>query len=112
MKKDNPQRRQTIEETLNRLYLSKRSAPKAAYFALILLYLLTVIIIGITAGSDKELLIAGQPVPIYTFAGVLSSLSNISVIFLAVFFGRAGIITSLVLLLGELLPYLAHNFFP
>ena len=102
MKKDNPPRRQTIEETLNRLYLSKRRAPKAAYLALILLYLLAVIIIGTTAGSAKDIIIAGQPVPIYTFAGVLSSLSNICVIFLAVYFGKAGIITSFILLLGEL----------
>ena len=110
MKKDNPPRRQTIEETLNRLYLSKKRAPKAAYLALILLYLLAVIIIGTTAGSAKDIIIAGQPVPIYTFAGVLSSLSNICVIFLAVYFGKVGIVTSFILLLGELPMILAGIF--
>ena len=102
MKNNNSSRRRTIEDTLNRLYLSKKSAPKAGYLVLILLYLTTVTVIGITAGSTKEVMIAGQPVPIYTFAGVLSSLSNISVIFLAVYYDKVGIITSLVLLLGEL----------
>ena len=107
MKKDNSSHRQTIEDTLNRLYLSKRNAPKAAYWTLVLLYILAVIIIGVTAGSAKEFMIAGQPIPIYTFAGVLSSLSNICVIFLAVFFGKVGIITSFILLLGELPMILA-----
>ncbi len=102
MKKGDPSHRQTIEDTLNRLYLSKRNAPKAAYWTLVLMYILAVIIIGVTAGSTKEFMIAGQPVPIYTFAGVLSSLSNICVIFLAVLFGKRGIITSFILLLGEL----------
>lgn len=102
MKNNNSSRRRTIEDTLNRLYLSKKSASKAGYLVLILLYLTTVTVIGITAGSTKEVMIAGQPVPIYTFAGVLSALSNISVIFLAVYYGKVGIITSLVLLLGEL----------
>lgn len=110
MKKDNSSHRQTIEDTLNRLYLSKRSAPKAAFWTFVFLYILAVIIIGVTAGSSKEIMIAGQPVPIYTFAGVLSSLSNICVIFLAVFFGKAGIITSFILLLGELPMILAGVF--
>lgn len=111
MKKDNLSHRQTIEDTLNRLYLSKMNAPKAAYWAFVFLYVLAVIIIGVTAGSSKEFMIAGQQVPIYTFAGVLSSLSNICVIFLAVFFGKTGIITSFILLLGELPMILAGVFF-
>ncbi len=102
MKKDNPSHRQTIEETLNRLYLSKTKVPKAVYWMFVFLYIADVIIIGVTAGSTKEFVIAGQPIPIYTFAGVLASLSNICVIFLAVFFDRAGIITAFILLLGEL----------
>ena len=53
MKKDDSSHRQTIEDTLNRLYLSKRSAPKAAFWTFVFLYILAVIILGVTAGSSN-----------------------------------------------------------
>lgn len=102
MKKSDSNKRRTIEETINRLYLSKKSAPKAGYWVLMLLYILAVYIIGITSGSTKDILIAGQPVPLYTFAGVLSSLGNICIIFLAVFYEQTGVITASVLLMVDL----------
>lgn len=102
MKKADSNKRRTIEDTLNRLYLYNKSAPKAGYWVLMVLYITVVYIIGLTAGSSKDILIAGQPVPLYTFAGVLSSLGNICIIFLAVFYERTGVITAIVLLLVDL----------
>ena len=59
-------------------------------------------VIGITAGSSKEISFFGLAMPIYTFAGVLSSVSNICVIFLAVYYDKLGVITSFILLAADL----------
>ena len=102
MNKDNSSERRTIEETLNRLYLSKKSAPRPVYWILVALYMLSSVVIGITAGSSKEISFFGLAMPIYTFAGVLSSVSNICVFFLAVYYDKLGVITSFVLLAADL----------
>ena len=102
MNKDNSSERRTIEETLNRLYLSKKSAPRPVYWILVALYMLSSVVIGITAGSSKEISFFGFAMPIYTFAGVLSSVSNICVFFLAVYYDKLGVITSFVLLAADL----------
>ncbi len=101
MGKDQTERR-TIEETLNRLYVSKKSAPKAAYWTLVLLYIAAMVIISSVAGSGKEVEIAGTPVSLYIFAGILSSLSNICIILLAVYYEKRGVITAIILLLAEM----------
>ena len=101
MGKKNSHTRRTIEDTLNRLYLINKSAPKPAYWILLLVYIVDTFAISTTAGSATEVLIAGQPVPVYTFAGVLSSLSNICIILLAVFYGKRGVITALALLIAD-----------
>ena len=49
-------------------------------------------------------MIAGAAIPVYTFAGVLSSLSNICIIFLAVYYEKKGFITAIILLLAEVPP--------
>ena len=65
------QKRRTIEETLNRLYLIKKSAPRAGYWALLIIYLATSAATSATASSATEVKVAGYTVPIYIFAGVL-----------------------------------------
>ncbi len=92
----------TIEDTLNSLYLSKRSVPKIFYGILLLLYLIATTTVGISAGAETEVTMFGHSFPIYTFAGVFSALANICVIFLAVYFDKTGFVTSLVLLLVQL----------
>ena len=96
------QKRRTIEETLNRLYLIKKSAPKAGYWALLIIYLATSAATSATASSATEVTVAGYTVPIYIFAGVLSSLANICIILMAVFYDTLGVITSLVLIAIQL----------
>ena len=95
-------KRRTIEDTLNRLYLSKSSSPKPVFWVLIITYMITSFVISLTAGSTAHVLLFGQFVPVYTFAGVLSALSNICVIILAVYYEKRGFIASIVLLLVEL----------
>ena len=96
------QKRRTIEETLNRLYLIKKSAPIAGYWALLIIYLATSAATSATASSATEVKVAGYTVPIYIFAGVLSSLANICIILMAVFYEKLGVITSLVLIAIQL----------
>ena len=95
-------KRRTIEDTLNRLYLSKSSSPKPVFWVLIITYMITSFVISLTAGSTAHVLLFGLFVPVYTFAGVLSALSNICVIILAVYYEKRGFIASIVLLLVEL----------
>lgn len=74
MSKEKSLKRRTIDETLNRLYLVKKSAPKSVYWILLFGFIATTMAISVTAGSSNEVSIAGQSLPVYTFAGVLSSL--------------------------------------
>ncbi len=110
MKKKTNENRITTEETLNLLYISKKSAPKALYWILFFLYLFTSFIIGRTAGSTETILIAGIYVPVYTFAGVLSSLSNICIILLAVYYEKRGIITAFALVIFNI-PFILKGIF-
>ncbi len=102
MRKSETQAKKNIEETLRRLYLMKRSGPDWVFWALVAGYLLVSGVISFIAGSGAVLMISGQPVPVYTFAGVLSSLSNIMVILLAVFYEKRGYLAAVVLLVAEL----------
>ena len=86
MNRQKEQSRRTIEDTLNRLYLKKSSAPKAGYWVLLLIYLVTSAATSATASSGADVKFAGFIVPAYIFAGVLSSLANICIILMAVFY--------------------------
>ena len=102
MNRQKDQNRRTIEETLNRLYLIKKSAPKAGYWALLLIYLVTSAATSATASSQGPLRIFGFEAPSYIFAGVLSSLANICIILMAVFYENLGVVTSLILIAIQL----------
>ncbi len=102
MNRQKEQSRRTIEDTLNRLYLIKKSAPKAGYWALLLIYLVTSAATSATASSQGTLRIFGFEAPSYIFAGVLSSLANICIILMAVFYENLGVATSLILIAIQL----------
>ncbi|MBO4414685.1 MAG: bifunctional diguanylate cyclase/phosphodiesterase [Lachnospiraceae bacterium] len=95
------QHRRTIEETLNRLYQKNKGLSSGTFLALILVYILDVVMISITAGSSAEVSLLGYSVPVYTFAGILSSLANICIILLAVYYDKIGFITALILMVAE-----------
>lgn len=81
---------------------SQNEAPVFVFVILVIMYLSAAIIVSNAAGSDIQVSLFGMSVPVYSFAGVLSSLSQICVIFLTSFCGKKGYITSLVLLLAQL----------
>lgn len=90
----------TIEKTLNKLSAEKKVSP-LLYVLLIVMFCVSSVLVGRVARSTGMLTFAGKATPIASFAGVLSSLSNICVILLVVFFKKKGFITSMVLLIPQ-----------
>lgn len=89
-----------LNETIRKLS-HKKDAPKAVFVALLVLYLAASIALRKVASDLSMIFLFGGRIPIQAFAGVFSSLSNICLIFLAVFFGRVGFLTSLVILVAQ-----------
>lgn len=75
---------------------------KIVFFALVIVSLVSAVSLSRVARSQDILMLFGNPVPIASLTGVLSSFSNMLIILLVVFFGKKGLITSLVLIIGQL----------
>ncbi|MBO4865122.1 MAG: EAL domain-containing protein [Ruminococcus sp.] len=88
----------SIPDTLARI-MGKRTASKGLFVILLVMYLASTAIISMSASSHKVLNIAGSEISVYAFAGVFSAISNIAVMFMAVYFGKKGFFTSLFFLL-------------
>ena len=99
MSKKEQVRRSLTEATINGLDLLNDKAPMAIFVVLIVLYLTSNYFVSRLAGTDVSVMIFGYDLPFYAFAGVFSSVANICVIFLTVYYGRVGFITSLIVLL-------------
>ena len=95
---NNNERKRIIQKTLDSI-THQRKAPKYLFAVLLFLYVATSVIVRVASGSHESIAIGGGHVPIAAFAGVLSSLSNICMIFLTLYFGKAGFLTSLITLL-------------
>ena len=89
-------KRSVIKDTLDRLTLRKK-APMAVFLILLILYVTVYVVISVTAGLRKEVDFFGITMPVNSFAGVLSALSEICVIFMTVFCGKKGYYTALIL---------------
>lgn len=87
----------TIEETLLRIS-EKQQASKSLYVLLIILYYVVSYLVRTTSSSDGIIPVGQAHIPVSVFAGVFSAISNISIIFLVVFFDRLGYITSLIMM--------------
>ncbi|MCR4992240.1 MAG: HD-GYP domain-containing protein [Lachnospiraceae bacterium] len=87
----------------NNSFLNKRKSKSLYALALLLvLYLGVSILLSKTIGvTDKFINIFGGRLPYTGFTGVLSSLANIFIIFMVVFYGKLGFITALILLLVQ-----------
>ena len=81
-------------------FISKgREAPKFLFFILIIIYLAASIVVNTVARSQNMISIGSSTLPVSTFAGVFSSLANISIILLTMLFKKVGFISGVVLLL-------------
>ncbi|MBQ9626136.1 MAG: hypothetical protein IJR40_03065, partial [Treponema sp.] len=79
----------------------KKDAPKFVFAIILVLYIAASVALRKVASDRSMVFLFGARMPVQAFAGVFSSLSNVCLIFLAVFFGRVGFLTSLVILLVQ-----------
>jgi hypothetical protein len=66
---------------------------------MVVIYLIVYELLVWIAKSEDFLMVGGHPMPVSAFAGVFSSLSNILMICLVVFFRKRGFVVSLILLI-------------
>jgi len=76
----------------------RKDIPKSLYVLLLLIYAVATFYTLTATRSQEAVILFGQPVSRAAFTGAFSSLANICVIFMVVFFNRLGFFTSLVLL--------------
>ena len=94
--------RKSIQGTLDRLYFLKKSAPAFLFWILLVLYFICNLIISVSASSGASIMIGGKSLPFYTFAGVFSSISNVCILVVAVYYGKQGFVAALTVLLIQL----------
>lgn len=87
-----------FEKTLDTIS-NKRKVPKSTYFLILLLYALTNIAVNAITRGEGNAITERIPIPLSAFTGIISSVANILIIFLVVFFRKTGFITSFILLL-------------
>lgn len=103
MKKEKGERQNSsiIEKTLNSLS-PRNNAPVSGYIVLLVLYIITTIIVTVSARSDAVINIDDSSLPVNTFTGVFSALSNICIIFMVVYYGKRGFRTAFIALLIQI----------
>lgn len=111
---DHSNRTKNAESILDHL-TSHATGSTLGYVILLILYIAATLIVNATAGSHKEIIIAGAPIGEYTFAGVFSALSNICILLLVANHGKLGFYTALIAVLAQLPPMffgilVRHNF--
>ena len=88
----------------------RKDPPKAGFAILIAVYILTSFFVTRVAVSQDTINLFGIVQPVSAFPGGFSSLANITLIFLVMFYKKPGFVVSLCFLLIQI-PMLAQNFF-
>ena len=89
--------------------LRRRKVLEISCFALLVVFYIVAAIITPRVSRSEEMIVIGQSrLPVSAFAGVLSSLSNIIIICLVVFFRKPGFIVALCMLLAQF-PLMIRN---
>ncbi len=78
------------------------------YFVLLAVYLVASIFVVRIARSEGVVFVLGGEMPVASFTGVLSSITNLIVIFLVILYGKVGFYTSLAILLLQF-PMMIRN---
>ena len=78
------------------------------FVVLTLLYIASIVIIPRVSQSGEMINIGNMQLPMSAFAGVVSTMANLGLILLVVFYRKTGFIVALVLLLGQI-PIWARN---
>lgn len=96
-------------KNLRQEYLSGQKEPsKILFVVMVILYLATAFSVARTARSEGVLMIAGNAIAISAFTGVISSLGNICIIFMVVFYKKTGFIASIILIITQSPAFFIH----
>lgn len=90
-----------LEKTIDSLAL-RREAPRSVFVIILVLYFVFSVTVSLTAGSQRVVVFGGNPVSLYTFAGIFSSAANLCIILMVVFCGKPGFIASVSVLLIQI----------
>ncbi|MBO7375300.1 MAG: hypothetical protein J6U09_05775, partial [Lachnospiraceae bacterium] len=96
---NNRDKKNTIDYTLEQVAHHK-GAPKSGFFLFLLLFIIAQAIVRNMGRGDFTVNILGIETPCQTLTGVFSSLANILMILLVVFYRKVGYITTLVVMVG------------
>ncbi|MCR5675808.1 MAG: bifunctional diguanylate cyclase/phosphodiesterase [Lachnospiraceae bacterium] len=88
----------TPEEKKRREQPAEKQTPKAAFVLLLVIYLADSVLMSLIARSHVTIELGDTTLPLQSFMGVFSSLANICIILLVVFFAKTGFYTALILL--------------
>lgn len=99
----------TVEKSLDNIIGSQKTS-KAGFAVLLIMYFVAYVLLRIVSSREGVIHIAGQSLSTTAFTGVFSSLSNICIIVLVVFYRKTGFITSLALVLLQF-PIITVAFF-
>lgn len=102
IKEGDPDRSKVLDRTLDKLYEKKREVSTWKYVLLVAVYFFATTIVSVSAASATDITLFEFSLPVYTFAGVFSSLANICVLILAMYFGDKGFYTALVVVIVQL----------
>jgi diguanylate cyclase (GGDEF)-like protein len=84
------------------MYDAGKRPPERIFWFLVVAYLITNVVVSSTATSGGTISFGEHSIQVYTFAGVFSSISNMCVIFMSVYYGKKGYWSGLTLLLIQL----------
>ncbi len=98
-KKNNAKSENQILEKTIRIMDERRKPPKITFVILLMAYIILSVAVRITSGSQKVIMVGSNTIPLLTFTGVFSTVSNLCVILMVVFCEKAGFIASLIVLL-------------
>lgn len=105
---DNDHTKMVLEETLDKLYAGKGEVPVWRFVVCIVVYLVATAIVSVSAASGDIINVFGNALPVYTFAGVFTSLANICILLLTMYFGKKGFAASLTFLIVQI-PLITLN---
>ncbi len=101
MNKKNEKESNILKRTLGSLKI-KNQAPAAVLILFLIFFFASSIALSIVAGSQGTVMLGKYPVPVYTFAGILSSVSNMCIVLMVIFCGKAGFIAAVAVMMFQI----------
>lgn len=84
------------ERVINRLS-EQHKKPTIFFIVIVLLYITSTVLTSAAAAHSVSFNLFGVAIPVYTFAGALSAISEICIIFMTFYFGKMGYFTAIAL---------------